>query len=423
MAPRVVIVGGGFGGLYAAKRLARSSAQVTVVDRQNYHLFQPLLYQVATAGLSPGDIATPIRSILAKQSNVEVRMGDVVGIDLSLKRVQLADGALEYDFLILATGVRHAYFGHDEWERFAPGLKTLDDALEMRRRVLTAFEEAEQESDEKQRAKFLTFVIVGAGPTGVELAGAIAELARFTVAQDYRRFDPRTSKVILIEAGPRVLAAFDEKLSARALESLVKLGVEVRLSTRVTQVDAHGVALEGEHIAASTVLWAAGVAASPLSKSLGVELDRLGRIKVNVDLSIPQHPSAFVVGDLACFTQGDGTILPGLAPTAIQQGQHAAENIMAVAAGHSTEPFKFFDKGIMATVGRASGIAQSGAFKLSGFLGWCAWLFIHVMYLIGFRNRILVVIQWAWAWFTFSRSARLITDTGAPKAPLPVKRE
>lgn len=408
---RVVIVGGGFGGLYAARRLARGPVQVSIVDRQNYHLFQPLLYQVATAGLSPGDIATPIRSLVARQSNTEVQLADVVGVDLGAKRIHLADGVLEYDFLILATGVSHAYFGHDEWERFAPGLKTLDDALEMRRRVLTSFEAAEMEDDEDVRRQHITFVVVGAGPTGVELAGAIAELSRFTVAKDYRRFDPRASRVVLIEAGPRVLAAFDESLSQKALESLRKLGVEVRLNTRVTNVDATGVQLDGERLPAGTVLWAAGVAASPLSKSLGVELDRLGRVKVKEDLTIPGHPSAFVVGDLACFTEPDGTVLPGLAPNAIQQGEHAADNILAVIAGHSTAPFKYFDKGIMATVGRASGIAQAGALKLSGFIGWCAWLFIHILYLIGFRNRVLVMIQWAWAWFTFSRGARLITGT------------
>lgn len=413
---QVVIVGGGFGGLYAARRLARGPVQVTLLDRQNYHLFQPLLYQVATAGLSPGDIASPIRSLLAKETKVTVRMDEVVGVDLDAQRVKLTRGFLPYDFLILATGVRHAYFGHEEWEGFAPGLKTLDDALEMRRRILSAFEEAEKEEDETRRRTHLTFVVVGGGATGVELAGAIAELARYTVARDYRRFDPKKSRVLLIEAGPRVLAAFDEALSARALASLQKLGVEVRLSTRVTSVDGSGVELEGEHISAATVLWAAGVAASPLSKSLGVELDRSGRVKVKEDLSIPGHPSALVVGDLACFTLPDGSILPGLAPVAIQQGRRAADNILAQVAGRATEPFRYKDKGIMATVGRASGIAQTGPFRLWGFLGWLAWLFIHIMYLIGFRNRLLVMIQWAWAWFTFSRSARLITSAG----PFPI---
>jgi NADH:ubiquinone reductase (H+-translocating) len=411
MVPRVVIIGGGFAGLYAAKRFSRGAVQVTLIDRQNYHLFQPLLYQVATAGLSPGDIATPIRSLVAKQSNVEVRMAEVQGIDLAAKKVKLADELLDYDYLILATGVSHTYFGHDEWERFAPGLKTLDDALEMRRRVLTAFEEAEKEDDEKLRERFLTFVVVGAGPTGVELAGAIAELSRYTVARDYRRFDPKKSRVLLIEAGPRMLAAFDEKLSEKALVSLRKLGVEVRLNTKVTSIDATGVQLDAERINAATVLWGAGVQASPLSRSLGVELDRSGRVKVNSDLSIPKFPTAYVVGDLAAFTQADGTTVPGLAPAAIQEGEHAADNILAAVEGHRTEPFEYLDKGIMATIGRASGIAQSGPLRLSGFLGWCAWLFIHILYLIGFRNRVLVMFQWAWAWFTFGRSARLITGT------------
>ncbi len=421
---RVVIIGGGFGGLYAARRLSRGPVQVTVVDRQNYHLFQPLLYQVATAGLSPGDIATPIRSLLAKQSNVEVRMAEVAGIELSGKKVKLTDGeVLDYDFLVLATGVSHTYFGHDEWERFAPGLKTLDDALEMRRRVLTAFEEAEKEDDEKARERFLTFVVVGAGPTGVELAGAIAELSRFTVARDYRRFDPKKSRVLLIEAGPRVLAAFDEKLSNKALASLHRLGVEVRLNTKVTNVDPHGVSLDGERIEAATVLWGAGVQASPLSRTLGVELDRSGRVKVQSDLTIPGHPSAYVVGDLASFTQADGSLVPGLAPAAIQQGEHAADNILSAALGAPTEAFKYLDKGMMATVGRASGIAQSGPLRLSGFLGWLAWLFIHIVYLIGFRNRVLVMFQWAWAWFTFGRSARLITGTSTAARREPEKVE
>ncbi|MDP2276005.1 MAG: NAD(P)/FAD-dependent oxidoreductase [Archangium sp.] len=421
---RVVIIGGGFGGLYAARRLSRGPVQVTLVDRQNYHLFQPLLYQVATAGLSPGDIATPIRSLLAKQSNVEVRMAEVAGIELAAKKVKLSDGeVLDYDFLILATGVSHTYFGHDEWERFAPGLKTLDDALEMRRRVLTAFEEAEKEDDEKARERFLTFVVVGAGPTGVELAGAIAELSRFTVARDYRRFDPKKSRVLLIEAGPRVLAAFDEKLSDKALASLRRLGVEVRLNTKVTNIDPHGVSLDGERITAATVLWGAGVQASPLSRTLGVELDRSGRVKVTHDLTIPGHPSAYVVGDLASFTQKDGSLVPGLAPAAIQQGEHAADNILAAALGNPTEPFEYLDKGIMATVGRASGIAQSGPLRLSGFLGWCAWLFIHILYLIGFRNRVIVMFQWAWAWFTFGRSARLITGTSTSARREPEKLE
>ncbi|MBL8911898.1 MAG: NAD(P)/FAD-dependent oxidoreductase [Archangium sp.] len=437
MIPRVVIVGGGFGGLYAAERFSRANLKVTLVDRYNYHLFQPLLYQVATAGLSPGDIATPIRSIVSGHSNVEVRLGDVTSVDLKARKVKLEDGELDYDFLILATGVRHSYFGKDHWERFAPGLKTLDDALELRRRILTAFEEAEVEPDEKKREAILTFVVVGGGPTGVELAGAIAELARFTVARDYRRFDPRKTKVMLVEAGDRVLGTFDAGLAAHALETLKKLGVDVRLNVRVTNIDETGVMIggkapggdavgsEGEKVAARTVAWAAGVVASPLARTLGVELDRAGRIKVQNDLTIPGFPTAYVVGDLACFTLPDGSTLPGLAPPAMQQGAHAADNIMAAALGHPTQPFEYWDKGTMATIGRASGIAQSGRLKLSGFLGWCAWLFIHILYLIGFRNRIAVMLQWAWAWFTFGRSARLITGHSPPrlaaKAPEPGK--
>lgn len=411
MTPHVVIVGGGFAGLYAARRLSRGNVRVTLIDRHNYHLFQPLLYQVATAGLSPGDIATPIRSLVARQSNVEVRLGEVTHIDLKGRTVSLRDGHLSYDYLLIAAGVSHAYFGHPEWERFAPGLKTLDDALELRRRVLTAFEAAETEEDEAKRRELLTFVVVGGGPTGVELAGAIAELARFTVARDYRRFDPREARVLLVEAGPRVLSAFDESLSAEALRSLRKLGVDVRLSTRVTNIDGRGVKLEHEFIAARTVLWGAGVAAPALSKTLGVELDRAGRVQVLPNLSIPGFPNAFVAGDLAAVRQEDGTFVPGLAPAAIQGGEHAADNILAMASVRPTEPFVYFDKGIMATIGRASGIAQAGSMKLRGFIGWLAWLFIHLLYLIGFRNRLVVLIQWAWAYVTYGRSARLITGT------------
>lgn len=411
MAHHVVIVGGGFGGLEAARRLNRSDLQVTLVDRQNYHLFQPLLYQVATAGLSPGDIASPIRNLVATDRNVEVRMGEVTGVDLATKRVKLTDGELAFDSLILAAGVRHSYFGKGEWEGDAPGLKTLDDALEIRRRVLLAFENAEREDDAAKRAAWLTFVVVGGGPTGVELAGAISELARFTIAKDFRRFDPRTAKVVLVEAGARVLAAFDTGLSGKARSSLEKLHVDVRLQTRVLNVTSEGVQLPDGFLPARTVLWAAGVEAPPLSKTLGVELDRSGRIKVQADLSIPGHPDVYAIGDLACFTLPDGTTLPGLAPVALQQGKHVARSIEGALAGKPKQPFHYVDKGIMATVGRASGIAQAGALKLSGMLGWLAWLFIHILFLIGFRNRLLVMFQWAWAWFTYGRGARLITGT------------
>jgi NADH dehydrogenase len=418
--PRVVIVGGGFGGLFAARRLAREpQLDITLVDRQNYHLFQPLLYQVATAGLSPSDIATPIRALLQGLPNVRVVQATVQRVDLALRRVEFDGGAFPYDFLVVAAGVRHAYFGHDGWEAYAPGLKTLDDALEIRRRVLTAFEAAELETDPARRAAEQTFVVVGGGPTGVELAGAIAELARFTVAKDFRSFDPRRSRVLLVEAGPRLLTAFDPRLSADAQRRLEKLGVEVRLSARVTQVDAAGVEVDGVRWPAKTVLWAAGVAASPLSTTLGVPLDRAGRVVVADDLSLPGHPEAFVVGDLAAFTPpGAAAALPGLAPVAMQQGTFVAERIAGELHGRARRAFRYRDKGIMATVGRAAGIAQTGRLRLTGFVGWLAWLFIHLIFLIGFRNRVVVLFQWAWAWFTYGRSARLITGT-TPVPPAP----
>ena len=415
MTQHIVVVGGGFGGIYAARQLAKAEdVQVTIVDKQNYHLFQPLLYQVATAGLSAGDIASPIRSLVANQKNVNVRMGEVKAIDLTAKKLTFGDGVIDYDALVLAAGVSHSYFGHDAWEAYAPGLKTLDDALEIRRRVLSAFEAAEREDDPAKRDAWLTFIIVGAGPTGVELAGAIAELARFTVARDFRSFDPRSAKVILIEAGPRVLATFEPDLAGRAVKTLEKLNVELRLQTRVTDITAGGVAVGEAFVPARTVLWAAGVAASPLAKTLGVPLDRAGRVIVQSDLSIAGHPEAYVIGDLASFTEPDGTVLPGLAPVAIQQGKHVARVILDTLKGRPRKPFKYFDKGVMATVGRASGIAQTGKLKLWGFIGWLAWLFIHILYLIGFRNRLLVLIQWTWAWLTFGRSARLITGTSPP---------
>ncbi len=421
MARHIVVVGGGFGGIYAARQLAKAGdeVQVTLIDKQNYHLFQPLLYQVATAGLSAGDIASPIRALVASKKNVTVRMGEVTAIDLTAKKVTVPDGVIDYDSLVLAAGVRHSYFGRDDWEPFAPGLKTLDDALEIRRRVLSAFEAAERETDPVKRAAWLTFVIVGAGPTGVELAGAIAELSRFTVAGDFRAFDPRSAKIVLIEAGPRVLATFEPDLSARAVKTLEKLKVEVRLATRVTSINAEGVSMGEVFVPAKTVLWAAGVSAAPLAKQLGVPLDRSGRVVVQSDLSIAGHPDAFVIGDLASFTEVDGTVLPGLAPVAIQQGKHVASVILDSLRGKPRRPFKYFDKGVMATVGRASGIAQTGKIKLWGFIGWLAWLFVHILYLIGFRNRLLVLIQWTWAWLTFGRGSRLITGTSnPPKLPV-----
>ncbi len=416
MAHHVVIVGGGFGGLAAARALGEQDVAVTLVDRQNYHLFQPLLYQVATAGLSPSDIASPIRNLVTEHENVSVRMAEVVGVELAARQVRLGDGsALGYDSLVLATGVRHSYFGKGQWEGDAPGLKTLDDALEIRRRVLMAFENAEQETDPVKRQGWLTFVVVGGGPTGVELAGAISELARFSVAGDFRAFDPRSAKVVLVEAGARVLSAFDTGLSGKARASLERLQVDVRLQTRVEDVTAEGVRLPDGFLPAKTVLWAAGVEAPAWTRSLGVTTDRSGRITVNADLSVPGHPDAYVIGDLAHFPTKDGGALPGLAPVALQQGEHVARNIAAARAKEPTRPFEYVDKGIMATVGRASGIAQSGPFKLSGMLGWLAWLFIHLIFLIGFRNRIVVLFQWAWAWFTYGRSARLITGTSPPQ--------
>ncbi len=417
--PHVIIVGGGFAGLYAARELADQPVRVTIIDRANYHLFQPLLYQVATAGLSAPDIATPIRHLVAKAPNINVRLAEVSHIDLPGKRltVREASGETEevtYDYLLLAAGVRHSYFGHDEWEKFAPGLKSLDDALEIRRRVLLAFEAAETCEDPVLRDALLTFVIVGGGPTGVELAGALGELSRFTVARDFRAIDPTRAKIILVEGGPRILTSFSEKLSTAAMHSLRELGVEVRLSTPVVDVRADGVQTSTGFIAARTVLWGAGVAAAPLTKSLGVPLDRAGRVKVEKDLTIPGHPDAYVVGDLASFP----TPLPGVAQVAIQGGRFAAKAILGSIDKQSRPEFVYDDKGNMATIGRASGLAQIGRLQLSGFLGWLGWLLVHLVFLIGFRNRLQVLVEWAWAWFTFQRGARLILGANAlPAVP------
>ncbi|MBX7113049.1 MAG: NAD(P)/FAD-dependent oxidoreductase [Myxococcaceae bacterium] len=407
--PHVVIVGGGFAGLNAAKALGSKPVRVTLVDRHNYHLFQPLLYQVATAGLSAGDIASPIRALLAKHKNIEVMLGEVSHVDVKAKQLTVDGRMLSYDALILATGVRHSYFGRPEWEHHAPGLKSLDDAFDIRRRVLGSFEVAELEEDDAVRQAWLTFVVVGAGPTGVELAGALAELARHTVANDFRRIDPRKSKVLLVEAGPRVLNGFDEQLAAKAQLALEKLGVEVRLNTKVTQVTATGVHLGDTSLPARTVLWAAGVEAEPLSRGMGVKVDRAGRIPVEPTLQIPGYADTYVVGDLAVFSTEDKGTLPGLAPVAMQQGKHAARNILAKIQGQSAQPFHYVNRGIMATVGRAYGIGQTGPFKLSGFIGWLGWLFIHLLFLVGFRNRVLVLVQWVWAYVTYQRGARLMT--------------
>jgi len=413
--PHVVIVGGGFGGLDAAKRLRRAPVRVTVVDRHNHHLFQPLLYQVAMAGLSPGDIAYPIRSVLRRQANTRVMLGKATAVELGTRTVRIEDAApLRYDYLVLAAGIGNSYFGREEWRRDAPALKTLDDALEMRRRVLLAFEHAEHEMDDAARAALMTFVIVGGGPTGVELAGALADIARTVLVSDFRAIDPRESRIFLVEAGPRVLPTFPEDLARRAEASLRRLGVNVLCGRAVTDVDAAGVATGAQRIEARTVLWAAGVAASPLSRTLGVALDRAGRVGVEPDLSIPGHPEAFVVGDLASLQdERTGQPIPGLAPAAIQEGRHAADMIVRRIHGRPTKPFRYVDKGNLATIGRASAVADFGFLRLSGLVAWLLWIVVHVAFLIGFRNRAIVLFEWAWAYFTSKRGARLITgDVG-----------
>jgi NADH dehydrogenase len=417
--PHVLIVGAGFGGLYAAKALKNAPVQITVIDRRNHHLFQPLLYQVATAGLSPGDIAYPIRGVLGGQQNVRVLLAEAVGVDLAARKVKLRDGEIPYDYLILAPGVRHAYFGHNDWEPWAPGLKTLEDALEIRRRILLAFEKAEREPDDTRRRELLTFVIVGGGPTGVELAGAIAEISRQVMVRDFRAIDPREARVLLVEGGRRVLPAYPEDLSAKAEAQLKRLGVEVWTAMLVTAVDASGIVVKEQKVPAATTLWAAGVEASPLARSLGVELDRAGRVNVQADLTIPGHPEVFVIGDLAALQDEDGQPLPGVAPVAIQQGRHAARSVLRACRGLSIEPFHYLDRGSLATIGRAAAVADFGWIKFSGFFAWLSWLFIHIFFLIGFRNRFIVMFEWAWAYFTYQRAARLITGNidGRPSGP------
>jgi NADH dehydrogenase len=406
--PRVVIVGGGFGGLYAARALRRAPVEVTVVDRRNHHVFQPLLYQVAMAGLSPGDIASPIRWILRRQKNVEVILAEASGFDLAANRLILKDDVLEYDYLIVATGATHAYFGHDEWRRTAPGLKTLEDALEIRRRVLIAFERAEREMDPARRAAELTFVVIGGGPTGVEMAGALAEISRHSLARDFRHFDPGSARILLIEGGPSILSPFPEDLRQAAMRDLQRLGVTVRTNSIVTDVSPGVVSVGSESIRAETVLWAAGVSASPLGAALGAPLDRAGRVKVLPDLTIPGAPNVFVIGDLANLAGDDGRQLPGVAQVAIQMGRHAVHNILRAIEHQPLRPFHYRDLGNMATIGRASAIADFGRFRLSGLMGWLAWLFVHILNLIGFRNRLVVLVQWAWAYFTYQRGIRLI---------------
>jgi NADH:ubiquinone reductase (H+-translocating) len=414
----VVILGGGFGGLDAARGFARSSARVTLVDRHNYHLFQPLLYQVATASLSPGDIASPIRWVLRHQRNVEVLLARAESIDTANRRVALDRGdSLTYDYLIVATGAAHAYFGHPEWAERAPGLKTLDDALEMRRRVLLAFEAAERETDPAAQQRLLTFVIVGGGPTGVELAGALGEIARQSLRHDFRKIRPESARIILLEGSPHVLPTFPDSLRSRARASLTRLGVDVRTSSLVVGIDADGVTwrpadaskdAEGQRISAQTVLWAAGVAASPIAKSLGVPLDRAGRVFADPTLRVAGHPEVFVVGDI-CTLEQDGRALPGVAQVAMQGGAHAAKNVLHAMRGEPLEPFRYKNYGNAATIGRGSAVIDLSSFRLSGFVGWIFWIFLHIFWLIGFRNRFVVLTEWAWAYLTFQRRVRLIT--------------
>ncbi len=417
--PRVVIIGAGFAGLAAARALRRAPVQVTLVDRQNHHLFQPLLYQVATAALAAPDIAAPIRKLLARQKNTTILMGEVTRIDVEKKLVELDGGesTLRYDTLLLAAGMTHAYFGHDEWRAHAPGLKTLEEALDIRSRILAAFERAERESDPEKRREHTTFVVIGAGPTGVELAGALAEIAGRTLARDFRHYDPRQTRVVLVEGGDRILTSFTPDLSAKAEASLRALGVEIRLRARVTQVDAHGVCIGDDRIAAGTVLWAAGVAASPLTKDLGAPLDRAGRVQVDESLRVPGHPEIFALGDLIARDQ-DGRPLPGVCQLGIQSGEHAAREIGRALRKEPPLPFRYADKGSMATIGRARAIADlAGRARFSGLFAWLLWLFIHILFLVDFRNRLVVLFEWAWAYLTWERSSRVILAAPERVAP------
>jgi NADH:ubiquinone reductase (H+-translocating) len=408
---RVVIIGAGFAGLAAAKELAKAPVDVTVIDRRNYHLFQPLLYQVATAGLSPAAIATPIRSILRDQQNTRVLLGRVGAIDKQSRTVDVEGRHVPYDTLVIATGARHGYFGRDEWEDVAPGLKKIDDATKLRHRILLAFEEAETTDDTEERRQLLSFVIIGGGPTGVELAGAVAELAKVALARDFRHIDPRSSRIVLVEAGARVLATFSEPLSAFAKEALEKLGVEVRLGHAASACDAGGVVVAGQRIEARTIIWAAGVAASPAAKWLGAEKDRAGRVIVGRDLTLPGHPEIFVLGDTAAALGADGKPLPGVAPVAKQQGAYVGRLVAARALGKpEPPPFRYRNYGNLATIGRRVAVADFGRVRLSGRLAWLLWGGVHVLFLIGFRNRVAVLLDWLWAYVTFQRGARLITS-------------
>jgi NADH dehydrogenase len=428
---RVVIVGGGFGGLHAALSLKRAAVQVTLVDRRNYHLFQPLLYQVATGALSPANIAAPLRAVLRKQPNCDVVLDEVVGFDVANRRVRLRNGGLDYDTLVVAAGSRSSYFGHDDWEPLAPALKTVEDATGIRRRILLAFEAADRESDPVRRREWLTFVIIGGGPTGVELAGALAEISRHSLKHDFRHVDPAEANIVVVEAAPRILGTFDEVLSAKATKALERIGVTVRTQTLVTGIRADAVVLSTadgiETLPSKTVLWAAGVRATELATTLaqatGCEVDRGGRLIVEPDLSLPGHPEVLVIGDMACCRHAgcvragasvqerhaDGKPLPGVAPVAIQQGKYAAMLIRRRLAGKALQPFRYRDYGNLATIGRSAAVAQFGRLKVNGFVAWVLWLFIHLMKLVQFENRVLVFVQWAWNYITFNRAARLIT--------------
>ena len=426
----IVIIGGGFGGLYAARTLKSAPVQVTLIDRRNFHLFQPLLYQVATGWLSPADIASPLRAVLKRQRNVQVLLAEALDIDITNRRVILKDGSVSYDTLIVATGARHHYFGNAQWEQFAPGLKTIEDATEIRRRILSAFEAAERETDHARVRSWLTFVIVGGGPTGVELAGTLGELAQDTLRHDFRHINPAESRILLVEGTDRILPAYAAELSAKATAALARLGVSVHTGATVTDVQPDAVIIrrndQSEHIPTRTVLWAAGVQASPLGRILatatGVELDRAGRVMVAPDLSIPNHPDIFVIGDLAHYRNQQGQSLPGVAPVAMQQGRYVAELIQQRLRGQTPPPFHYRDRGSMAIVGRAEAVADVRGRRFSGLLAWLAWLFIHLMNLVEFENRLLVVIQWAWNYFTRNRSARLITGEPPSSTVVSVKQ-
>lgn len=407
--PHVVIVGAGFGGLEAAKKLGKESVRVTVIDRTNHHLFQPLLYQVATAALSPADIAAPIRGILNDFTNTEVLLAEVKSVNVAAKTVNIGDREIAYDYLILATGSRHSYFGHDEWEKLAPGLKSLEDVVEIRRRLLLAFEYAEKMTDEAAKAAAMTFVVIGGGPTGVEMAGAIAEIARYTLAKDFRHIDPTNARVVLVEGDQRVLSSFPEDLSVSAMEQLKQLGVEVRTGVHAKNLTEAGVEVGEEFIPCRLKIWAAGNAASFVGKTMGVPVDKAGRVIVNDDLTIPGHPEVQVIGDLANFTHQTGKPLPGVSPVAMQQGRHAARNIVAMSDGRKPQRFRYWDKGSMATIGRNKAVADLNYVHLSGLPAWLVWLFVHIVFLVGFRNRLAVLIQWAWSYVTFNKGARLIT--------------